>query len=142
LQANLSRPIFDPALLHARMPLASSTRSCQCLFLPVLGVVQDRIGHGGARTLQVGQRERSRRDWRFTIWIAVMPTPKECRQHAEEGLKLARETKEIYARVALFELATEFREVAEELERRSHSSHANRRRAGPSVSAPARRRRI
>jgi hypothetical protein len=32
-----------------------------------------------------------------------MPTPKECRQHAEECLKLAKETTQIYARQALLE---------------------------------------
>jgi len=69
-------------------------------------------------------------------------TPKECRRHAEECLKLANETTQLYARLALLELAAEFREVAAELERRSHSSHANRRRAGHSISTPARRRRI
>jgi hypothetical protein len=71
-----------------------------------------------------------------------MPTPKECRQHAEECLKLANETTQVYARSALLELAAEFREVAAELERRSHSSQANRRRARYSVPTPARRRRI
>jgi hypothetical protein len=71
-----------------------------------------------------------------------MPTPKECRQHAEECLKLASETTQIYARLALLELAAEFREVAAELGRRSHSSHANRRRARHSAATPARRRRI
>jgi hypothetical protein len=40
-----------------------------------------------------------------------MPTPKECRQHAAECLKLAKETPQIYARLALRELAAEFREV-------------------------------
>jgi hypothetical protein len=49
-------------------------------------------------------------------WVAIMPTPKECRQHAEECLKLASETTQIYARVALLELAAEFREIAEHLE--------------------------
>jgi hypothetical protein len=41
-----------------------------------------------------------------------MPTPKECRQHAEECLKLAKEAAQVYARQALLELAAEFREVA------------------------------
>jgi hypothetical protein len=48
-----------------------------------------------------------------------MPTPKECRQHAEECLRLANETTQVYARQALLELAAEFREIAEELESRS-----------------------
>jgi hypothetical protein len=71
-----------------------------------------------------------------------MPTPKECRQNAEECLKLANETTQIYARQALVELAAEFREVAAELDRRSHSSHASRRRAIHNVPTPVRRRRI
>ena len=71
-----------------------------------------------------------------------MLTPKECRQHAEECLKLASETTQIYARLALLELAAEFRQVAAELERRSHSSHVNRRRVPPSAPTAARRRRI
>jgi hypothetical protein len=69
-----------------------------------------------------------------------MPTPKECRQHAEECLRLASETTQIYARLALLELAAEFRKIADELERRSHSSHAGRRRAHHSVPTSARRR--
>ena len=43
---------------------------------------------------------------------ADMPTSKECRQHAEECLRLANETTQIYARQALLELAAEFREIA------------------------------
>ena len=67
-----------------------------------------------------------------------MPTSKECRQHAKECLKLAKETTQIYARQALLELAGEFRAVAEELERRSpHSTDAKRRRAHNSF-APSR----
>ena len=46
-----------------------------------------------------------------------MPSPQECRYHAEECLKLASETKEIYAKMALIELANEFRAMAEYLER-------------------------
>jgi len=71
-----------------------------------------------------------------------MPTPKECRQHADECLKLASESTQMYARLALLELAAEFRQVAAELERRSHQSHTSRRRLGHSGAAPARRRRI
>ena len=44
-----------------------------------------------------------------------MPTPKECRQNAEDCLRLAREATTIYAREALLELAAEFREIAEQL---------------------------
>jgi hypothetical protein len=46
-----------------------------------------------------------------------MPTPKELRQQAKDCLKLARETDEIYAKMALIEMATEFRVMAEHLER-------------------------
>jgi hypothetical protein len=46
-----------------------------------------------------------------------MPTPNEFRKNAEDCLKLARETAEIYARMALIEMATEFRVMAEHLER-------------------------
>jgi hypothetical protein len=72
-----------------------------------------------------------------------MPTPKECRQHAEECLKLAKETTQIYARQALLELATEFREIAKELERRSsHFTATKRRRAYHANASPASRRKI
>ena len=47
-----------------------------------------------------------------------MPTPKECRQNAGECLRLARESTQIYAKEALLELAAEFLEVAEKLQRR------------------------
>ena len=40
-------------------------------------------------------------------WTADMPTSKECRQHAEECLRLANETTQIYARQALLELAAD-----------------------------------
>jgi hypothetical protein len=85
--------------------------------------------------------ERYRQGGRCTNWIVAMPTSKECRQHAEECLKLAKETTQIYARQALLELAAEFREVAEELERRSpHSTGAKRRRAHNNFAPPRRRR--
>jgi hypothetical protein len=48
-----------------------------------------------------------------------MPTPKECRYNAEMCLKLADETREIYAKKALIELAEEFRALATHLEHRS-----------------------
>ena len=47
----------------------------------------------------------------------VMPTPNEFRKNAEDCLKLAREAPEMYARMALIEMATEFRVMAEHLER-------------------------
>jgi hypothetical protein len=46
-----------------------------------------------------------------------MPTPKEFRKNAEDCLSLAHETAEIYAKMALIEMATEFRVMAEHLER-------------------------
>jgi len=46
-----------------------------------------------------------------------MPTAREYRHNAEICLKLACETNEIYGRTALLELATEFRAMAEYLER-------------------------
>jgi hypothetical protein len=68
-----------------------------------------------------------------------MPTPKECRQHAEECLRLANETTQIYARQALLELAAEFREIAKELEdRRSPSRAAKRRRKPPTAATQTR----
>jgi hypothetical protein len=45
-----------------------------------------------------------------------MPTAKESRYNAEICLKLANETREIYARNALIELAEEFRALARHLE--------------------------
>jgi hypothetical protein len=45
-----------------------------------------------------------------------MHTVKQYRHNAEVCLKLASETKEIYAKMALIELATEFRALAEDLE--------------------------
>jgi hypothetical protein len=46
-----------------------------------------------------------------------MQTTKQYRHNAEVCLKLASETKEIYAKIALTDLATEFRGLAEDLER-------------------------
>ena len=51
-----------------------------------------------------------------------MQTSKEYRHNAEICLKLASETKEIYAKVALIDLATEFRAFAEDLERLPRSA--------------------
>ena len=47
-----------------------------------------------------------------------MPTSKEYRHRAEECLRLANETKEIFARMALLELVAEFRAMAQQLELR------------------------
>jgi predicted negative regulator of RcsB-dependent stress response len=41
-----------------------------------------------------------------------MPTTKECQHNAELCLRLASETKEIYAKLALLELAKKFRALA------------------------------
>ena len=61
-----------------------------------------------------------------------MPTPKECRYNAEICRKLAREADEIYAKMALIELANEFRGLAEALERRaSKAADRSQRRASP-----------
>jgi hypothetical protein len=75
------------------------------------------------------------------MWTADMPTSKECRQHAEECLRLANETTQIYARQALLELAAEFREIAKQLEIRSSPAHGAKQRRARSVAAPPRRRR-
>jgi hypothetical protein len=45
-----------------------------------------------------------------------MPTPKELRKNAEDCLRLARETREMYVKMALIELATEFFVMAQHLE--------------------------
>jgi hypothetical protein len=55
-----------------------------------------------------------------------MPTPTEFRKNAEDWLKLARETAEIYARMGLIEMATEFRIMAEHLERAQRRRTADR----------------
>jgi hypothetical protein len=52
-------------------------------------------------------------------WIAVMPTSREYRYRAEEVLKLATDTRETYAKMALLELAAEFRAKAQQLELRA-----------------------
>jgi hypothetical protein len=44
-------------------------------------------------------------------------TPQEFRMNAEDCLKLARETNEMYTKMELIEMATEFRVMAERLER-------------------------
>jgi hypothetical protein len=45
-----------------------------------------------------------------------MPATKECQHNAALCLRLASETKEIYAKLALLELAEEFRALAEHSE--------------------------
>jgi hypothetical protein len=55
-----------------------------------------------------------------------MPTPKEFRKNAQDCLRLAHETDEFYARLALIEMATEFRLMAEHLEREATRRKADR----------------
>ena len=55
-----------------------------------------------------------------------MPTPQELRKNADDCLRLAQETGEIYAKTALMELATEFRAMAEHLEREATRRTADR----------------
>src|SRR6266852_1472089 len=58
--------------------------------------------------------------WRFVPhWSSAMPSSKEYRQRAEECLKLASSATDHYVKVALAELAQEFKETAEDLERPS-----------------------
>jgi hypothetical protein len=57
----------------------------------------------------------------------VMLTSKEYRHRAEEWLKLANESKEIYARMALLELAAEFRARAQQLDLRERRACTKRR---------------
>ena len=47
-----------------------------------------------------------------------MPTSQEYRQQAKECLELARQAKEFYAKKALIEMASDFKEIAEKLEHR------------------------
>ena len=56
-----------------------------------------------------------------------MPTSKEYRHRAEERLRLANETKEIFARMALLELVTEFRAIAQQLELRERRANTKQR---------------
>jgi hypothetical protein len=51
--------------------------------------------------------------------IAVMLTSREYRYRAEDYLKLANEAQESYARMALLELAAEFRAMAQQLDLRA-----------------------
>jgi hypothetical protein len=46
-------------------------------------------------------------------WSVAIPTPNECERNAELCLWLASQTKEIYAKIALLELAKEFSALAE-----------------------------
>ena len=53
----------------------------------------------------------------MTFGAANMQSSKEYRHNAVVCLKLASETKEVYAKMALIDLAREFRALAEDLER-------------------------
>ena len=55
-----------------------------------------------------------------------MLTPEEFRKNAEDCLKLVRETNEIYPKMALIEMATEFRVIAEHLEREAQRTERHR----------------
>ena len=56
-----------------------------------------------------------------------MPTSKEYRHRAEECLRLANETKELFERMALLELVTEFRAIAQQLELRERRANTKQR---------------
>ena len=56
-----------------------------------------------------------------------MNTPKEYRQQAADCLKLASETAQSYAKAALAELTSEFRETADKIEQRVTQEQASRR---------------
>jgi hypothetical protein len=58
--------------------------------------------------------------------FAIVMTPQEFRKNAEDCLKLAQETDETYAKMALIEMATEFRVMADHLERNVRRRIADR----------------
>ena len=49
---------------------------------------------------------------------ASMPTSKECWQHAEQCLELAKEAEDFYVKSALVELAEEFKKQAKKIKER------------------------
>ena len=55
-----------------------------------------------------------------------MPTSKEYRHRAEECLRLANETTELFAQMALLEMAAEFRAKAQQLELRERRNTKQR----------------
>jgi hypothetical protein len=57
----------------------------------------------------------------------AMSTPKEYRQQAADCLKLASETTQAFAKAALAELASEFRETADKIKQRVTQEQAGRR---------------
>jgi len=63
----------------------------------------------------------------FSNRSAAMPTSKEYRHRAEECLRLANETKETFARMALLELAAEFCAKAQQLELRERRANTRQR---------------
>ena len=56
-----------------------------------------------------------------------MPTSKEYRHRAEECLRLANETTELFAQMALLEMAVEFRAKAQQLELRERRANTRQR---------------
>jgi hypothetical protein len=87
----------------------------------MLGIIKYGLGHRAKLSLNragtVGSAKTFRND---------MPTPKEFRKNADDCLRLSRETVELYAKMALIELATEFRVMAEHLEREETRRKAHR----------------
>ena len=67
-----------------------------------------------------------------------MPTSKEYRHRAGECLRLANETKEIFARMGLLELAAEFRAKAQQLELRERRANTRQRFSSAVVRIPVR----
>ena len=51
--------------------------------------------------------------------VKLMPTAKEYRQQAQECVELAKTAKDLYAKQAMMELAEEFSQAADALERKS-----------------------
>jgi hypothetical protein len=83
---------------------ASPTRA------PVLGLSSMEKSIGLDSSVAMGTTHRAKT-------LTTMPSAKEFRQNEEDCLTLARETTEMYARIALIEMATEFRVMADDLER-------------------------
>ena len=85
---------------------ASSARLRQC---------SGSSSNAGIEILHSSKRLGTTRSWRR--FGSDMLTPKEFRKNAEDCLRLSRETSQIYAKLALIVMATEFRVMAEHLER-------------------------
>jgi hypothetical protein len=85
---------------------ASSARLRQC---------SGSSNNAGIEILHSSKRLGTTRSWRR--FGSDMLTPKEFRKNAADCLRLSRETSQIYAKLALIVMATEFRVMAEHLER-------------------------